>query len=410
VIVDDNPFVRTAEGVRPRAATFHRFAEAVAEVGPFERVDYCIPVASLRPGEQPPALQPVDEHHLHVVPTAPFRGAASYLARLPLMWWRNRRILDGAIREADLVWLKLPASNALLAASACRRHGVARFGYVAGSARAVVEAQDRPGLTGIAARLAAAAYDAVTRSIARGGPALVLDAELFTSVVDEADAAETPLEMAEHPEGRPWRIAWAGRLAGEKGVDDLFRAAAGLGVGGRSVELLVIGDGPQRAALELRAERLGIAERTVWAGYVADPSAYLDLLRTADLFVLPSRAEGVPKVLAEAMAAGVPVIATRTGACAQICGDGARGMLVDPGDPEALSRAIVVAMDDGRGRAARRARALTWAWQHTRRANARRLVAWMAVRFPELFAEPTVADAEPVEGRILPGMPSNPGA
>jgi len=401
-ILDDNPFVRTPEGVRPRAATFHRFAEAVAEVGPFASVAYCIPVASLRPGEPAPALRPVDERHLRVVATAPFPGAAGYLARLPLMWLRNQRTLVPAIREADLVWLKLPASNSLLAAWACRASGTPRFAYVVGSAAAVVRAQSRSGLGGLAAGIAAAYYDATTGWLARSGPAIRLDAELFTSVVDEADAAETPLEMPDHPPGARWRVAWAGRLAAEKAVGDLLGSIASLRVSGRSVELLVIGDGPARAGLEERAERLGLTDAIVWAGYLADPAAYMAQLRTADLFVLPSRAEGVPKALVEAMAAGLPVVAARSGAVPAILGDAQRGLLVEPGDVDGLARAIALTIDDPRGRAARRARALSWAWDRTRRAQARRLVAWMARTFPGLFRE---EGHDGQQQRILPPMP-----
>ena len=403
VIIDDNPFVRTPEGIRPRSATFHRFAEAVAEVGPFSAVDYCIPVAELKPGEPAPPLAPVEQRHLNIVATAPFPGIAGYLLRLPIMWSRNSRILGAAIRGADLVWIKAPASNALLAARACARYDVPRFTYVAGSVAAVVAAQHRSGPNAAGARLVARLYDAVTAWLIRTGPALVLDSEYFSSVVDEADAAETDPDMAEHPPGAPWRIAWAGRLAGEKRLGDLLGAVASLRVRGRQLRLLIIGDGPERRALENRAEHLGLSEAIEWAGYIGDPSAYVDRLRSADMFVLPSRAEGVPKVLVEAMAAGLPVIATRSGAVADVCGDGSRGLLVEPGDVDGLARAIILTMDDARGRAARRSRALLWAWEHTRRAQARRLVKWIESQFPSLARGSAAQTPEP-GGQLLPGM------
>lgn len=404
VIIDDNPFVRTPEGIRPRSATFHRFAEAVAEVGPFSAVDYCIPVADLKPGEQAPPLAPVEQRHLNVVATAPFPGIAGYLLRLPIIWSRNSRTFDAVIREADLVWIKAPASNALLVARACARWNVPRFTYVAGSVGAVIAAQHRSGPNAAAARLVARLYDAVTRWLMRTGPALVLDSEFFSSVVDEADAAETDPDMPEHQPGAPWRIAWAGRLAGEKRLGDLLGAVASLRVRGRPIELLIVGDGPERRALENRAERLGLSEAIEWTGYVGDPSEYVNRLRSADMFVLPSRAEGVPKVLVEAMAAGLPVIATRSGAVADVCGDGSRGLLVEPGDVDGLARAIILTMDDARGRAARRSRALLWAWEHTRRAQARRLVRWIESQFPSLVRGPASPTAAGPGGQLLPGM------
>jgi phosphatidyl-myo-inositol dimannoside synthase len=383
-IVDDNPFVRTADGtVHPVAALFHRFAEAVVATGPFAPATYLVPVRDLAPGTPTPRLGAVDASRLTVVPTAPFDGIAGYIRSAPRLVRNNLPVIRAAVGRADLVWIKAPASNAPLAALACRQSGVPRFTWVAGSARDVVSAQHRGGAAGLAATAGAIVYDATTRALEATGPSIRLDDRLFTSVVTAAEVEATRARPAPNASGDGLRVAWAGRMTADKGVDDLLDATAALVAAGRDVRLDLLGDGPARPALEAHAAGLALDGRVRWQGYVGDRAAYLDGLRDADLFVLPSRAEGVPKVVVEAMAAGVPVVATDVGAVASLVGSG-RGRLVPPARPEALGAAIAALADDHEARAALRAEGLAFAADHTVEAQAARLVAWMRTTFPEL--------------------------
>jgi glycosyltransferase involved in cell wall biosynthesis len=385
-ILDDNPFIRLPDHtVRPRAALFHRFAEAVVAAGPFEPASYLVPVADLGPGEPPPALPPIDEQRLVVVPTAPFDGIAGYVSGAASIARRNWPVVSEAVRRSDLVWIKAPASNAALAALACRRAGVPRFTWVAGSVREVVRGQRRWGAAAIGAAAAAIVYDATTRALEQTGPAIRLDASMFTSVVTRDDIQATPGagDTRSRTDGQ-LRIAWAGRIAEEKGLDDLLVALVRLGAGGLDANLDVLGDGPARPALEARAGELGLDGRVRWHGFVGDRGAYLAALRAADLFVLPSRAEGVPKVVVDAMAAGLPVVATRVGAVPAVLDGGRRGRLVAAGDPGAIADAVAaLAADEPEQRRLRQA-GLAYAADHTVEAQAAGLVDWLRRRFPDL--------------------------
>ena len=101
-------------------------------------------------------------------------------------------------------------------------------------------------------------------------------------------------------------IIGMGRLSHEKGFDRLLSAFAAVSPGFPDWRLDLLGDGPLREALQREAEQLGIAERVSFLGNVAEPAGHL---AAADLFVLPSRYEGFPNALLEAMAAGLPVLA-----------------------------------------------------------------------------------------------------
>lgn len=148
-----------------------------------------------------------------------------------------------------------------------------------------------------------------------------------------------PLEraVARRALGIPTRglhVGWAGRVSFEKGADVLLDALAYLG--DSAPRASVLGTGPQRALLEKRARALGLAEHIRWHGAIPDAGR---LLAAFDVFVLCSRTEGTPIVLFEAMAAGVPIVATRVGGVPDVVSP-AEAMLVPADDPAALAAAI----------------------------------------------------------------------
>jgi glycosyltransferase involved in cell wall biosynthesis len=133
-----------------------------------------------------------------------------------------------------------------------------------------------------------------------------------------------------------------GRLSPEKGQDVLLEAFGRL-TDAEHVHLLLAGDGAARTALERRAAAPALGGRVHLLGWVDEPWR---LLGAADGFVLPSRSEGLPLALLEALAAGLPVVATRVGAVAEVLEDGRCGLLVKPGDPRALTEALQAFVTD----------------------------------------------------------------
>lgn len=165
-------------------------------------------------------------------------------------------------------------------------------------------------------------------------------------------APSVPAAATRESLGIPVRAAvvgTVGRLAAVKGVDRLLRAFSemvsgpglpwsapwGVGVGGCALGtgpavadppvLLIVGDGPEREVLERQASDLGLGRQVVLAGFRPDARC---LLPAMDLFVLPSRSEGLSVALLEAMAAGVPVLVTDVGENREVIGSGAYGNLL----------------------------------------------------------------------------------
>jgi glycosyltransferase involved in cell wall biosynthesis len=130
----------------------------------------------------------------------------------------------------------------------------------------------------------------------------------------------------------------------EKSHDVLFQAVTKLGPQ-RRVRVLLAGDGPQRTTLRRLAEETGIGAQVDFLGIRRDVAR---LLHASDVMVLPSRTvETLPLSVLEAMACGVPVIASRVGSLPELVEDGRTGRLVGPENPEELAHAIVSTLDDG---------------------------------------------------------------
>ena len=146
------------------------------------------------------------------------------------------------------------------------------------------------------------------------------------------------------PKG-PVVIGTLGRLHENKGIDVMLKAFARLRAGGMAARLKIAGDGPEMPALRALATELGLGDAVEFTGWVS-PAA--DYLATLDLFVLPSRVEPFGLVVAESMAAGVPVVASRIDGPREILQGGAFGQLAAPDDDDALADAMARATGDWR--------------------------------------------------------------
>src|SRR6185312_14918649 len=124
-----------------------------------------------------------------------------------------------------------------------------------------------------------------------------------------------------------------------KGHANLLNAISLL-KGGRELpkhRFVLVGDGPEEANLRRQAAQLGIEDRIVWAGFQKNVAPYYAI---ATIYALPSISEGSPNVILEAMAAGLPIAATRAGGVPEILENDVTGLLVPKEDPRALAEAI----------------------------------------------------------------------
>ncbi len=146
------------------------------------------------------------------------------------------------------------------------------------------------------------------------------------------------------PEGKRI-LLFVGGFKREKGVFDLIEVFAELGEIAGEVVLLMIGDGPEKSALEASVDRHGVSDRIIFKGNVPheEISSYMN---AADMFVLPTHSEGMPNVVLEAMACGLPVIAGSVGGIPEIITDGDDGLLFPAGDVGALRGCLLRLLSD----------------------------------------------------------------
>lgn len=136
-------------------------------------------------------------------------------------------------------------------------------------------------------------------------------------------------------------VTFVGRLAPQKDPVGLLEAFGALSGG----TLMMVGEGPLREAVERRIRETHLKQRVI----LLDPRPDVaGLLAASDIFVLPSRWEGLPFVIIEAMMSGLPVVATRVGGVPELVEDGLTGVLVPPGDPKALEHALARLLSDPR--------------------------------------------------------------
>jgi len=243
------------------------------------------------------------------------RGAG---ARAVASWPRARRLAV----QADLVYLNGTVCGRLLPALAGRR-----------SVLHVHDIVDRvPRIWSLANAVLADSGAVAARLRPR------LDAHVVYCPV-ELDVADVPAPWP--PDADPARpgpvVGFVGRIEPRKGPLDLARAATAIRAGAPGARIVLVGDDPYDSAPEYAAQVRAAAgiEHVPW---VADGAA---VMRHLDVLVAPSRQEPFGTVLAEAMAAGTPVVATRVGGLAEVVADGETGRLVEPGRPDELAAAVL---------------------------------------------------------------------
>lgn len=180
---------------------------------------------------------------------------------------------------------------------------------------------------GVRAALVASGVDPARIHLVPSG----VEAERFAAAAALRAAARARLGLA----ADAWVLAAVGALEARKGHTVLLDALAPLAV--PSLVVVCAGEGGERDALTARTAALGLGATVRWLGRVNDVAA---LLAAADVLVMPSRHEGLGVAALEAMAAGLPVIASRVGGLPEAVADGETGLLVPPGDPAALAAAI----------------------------------------------------------------------
>ena len=268
--------------------------------------------------------------------------------------WQAARLVPGLAADADMIHAHLGEDLAIvpLALRAARRHGQPLVLTIHTSVRhtlAVTSARSAVLKTvgGRLERRGEQAAHAIIALVPRVGALIRADGiatpihvvpsgVLPGRLEDAAGPTHDPLEPIPRP-----RVIFVGRLHPQKHVDVLVRAAARM----PGVSVVLVGDGPERPGLERLANQLRFTRRVHLLGFVPHGQV-ASLLGASDVLAMPSRYEELGTALLEGMQAGLPIVASATGGIPQVIEHGRTGLLVPPGDPEALAAALMRILRD----------------------------------------------------------------
>lgn len=370
---------------------FGRQMEALARH--FDRVVIAVPVAE----GSPDGAYEISSENVVYCPLPAYRTQPQLLVRLPVIAWRILR----HVREWDLVSARLPDLTGWLGFAAARVTRTPVFVSLVGDWGEVILVRGATSARGLARWLLnayvrtylalerAAVRRAVTFAGGRGlfekyrhvGPRVHLT--VWTTVRDR-----DIVSIGDTCSDRIVRLVFVGRFTRAKGLPYLLSAVARLTREGRAVHLDLVGDGELWDEIARDVKRLGISDVVTFHGRVSLGEELLSLYRSADVFVLPSVSEGTPKVILEAMASCLPVVATDVGGVSTIVQSGENGVLVPPKSSSSLARAVARVIDDGEFRRAVIRAGRSTAAEHTIDEETRKIIDVLAREFPRTFKEP----------------------
>jgi glycosyltransferase involved in cell wall biosynthesis len=180
----------------------------------------------------------------------------------------------------------------------------------------------------------AAAVRTVSSSVAKVLPSFGIHSEKISIV--PSFYLDHSLGSLKVPDAKKFDLVFAGRLVANKGLSNLLKALKGI----PEATLLIIGDGPLRSFHEAEAEKLGIASRVTFVGWLPTQEEVMQQMLKAQVFVLPSLSEGGPRIALEAMAAGLPVLSTKVGVMPDVLEEGKNGLFTS-GSVEDLRQKII---------------------------------------------------------------------
>jgi glycosyltransferase involved in cell wall biosynthesis len=283
----------------------------------------------------------------------PYFSVYSFWNNILCIYPRIYRITRENIHRWDVIWLHAPHPISLIFALVCRMKDVPFFFFIRQNMRNYVKLRNRGIRRGLA-MLAATVLEHTFRHLSKKALTFTVGREMFdfyrdgSSLVYETSVSLVSAEDIRCTEqtlgsdrGVVKRLLTVGRLDPEKGVTYLIQAVEHLvGNGRTNVSLEVVGTGIGEQPLRREVQERGLTDFVHFRGYVSFGPQLLKLYRRSDVFVLPSLTEGSPQTIFEAMACGLPVVATRVGGIPHLIEDGRNGLLVNPAAPQEICNTV----------------------------------------------------------------------
>jgi glycosyltransferase involved in cell wall biosynthesis len=287
---------------------------------------------------------------LELIFTHTYRGIMDYYKKLPKMLFSNFFSLREVMKKSDLIFLRIPTMNTFLTYFLIKIYKKPFITYQVGDEKEIVRNSTKyNNFSRFLAHTMASIHSALYKKIIKkAAVSFFLAPQLmeltkkknsiffFTSLITDQDISyhQMNADMTS-----PINLLYVGRISNEKGLAYLVHAVKNLIQKGLVTNLTLCGEGKEKDELERLASELDIKNNIRFTGQI--PWEKIKRIYSShDIFVLPSLSEGVPKVILESMAAGLPVIATRIGGIPNLINQNENGILIPPKSPSAIANAV----------------------------------------------------------------------
>jgi len=256
------------------------------------------------------------------------------------------------IKKSDLIMIRVPSPISYLVYLVAKRYGTPYFLYVAGDIREVANngGKYQNFISNKASSVAANLFHQSIRNMAKGSLVFVIGSDLYdqmnliaarcVNLVPSVISTDQIVPPNDYDIQDPVKLLYVGRLVPIKGLAYLLRAVPDIGSDDQEVVLDIVGDGNHRAKLERLTKRLNIENQVNFRGLVSFGDQLFSYYENANIYVLPSLSEGIPKTLLESMAFGTPIVATNVGGIPDVIQDRETGLLIDPESEKKISESV----------------------------------------------------------------------
>lgn len=327
----------------------------------YHKINVCVPIFKITNNEKPIYYKiPIDKDKIiETEKTYPYKSVKEYYLKILIILIFNIPILIKAIKKSDAVFMRIPAMNSFLTTFLCLIFKKPIISYFVGDENEIIKTGTKyRGMNRKIALIISKFHNILYRKICRYSKVVFfISSELkkkyenysdisyfiFTSLVETKDI-HFKKDICD--DIKPTKLLYVGGLRHEKGVEYLIRSIKYLIQEGFQIRLQICGIGPENMKLQTITNEMKINTFIDFLGFVPFGPKLSEIYNQNDIFILPSISDGVPKVLLEAMAEGLPIIATKVGGIPDIITDRENGILTAPASPYEIVKAIKLIIKD----------------------------------------------------------------
>jgi len=317
----------------------------------FNKISICAPCKKIDLNESNQLLKFFNvSKKINIIELPYWKGIEDFFLQFPNFFWRILKIVDQNIKKNDVIWIRLPSITGIIFFIFSKIHRKPIVLYVAGDIEKAWDSLKYGGVKKIIAKAIIFLLDKSIAFMSRFALVLITGQELYQKYnidkkkgllfIDSLIQEKNLFFRIDTCNNRVINLLWVGKIVPKKGIFYLLTAVKELLDAGNEVNLILVGYGPYKEKLKKKIRELNIQKNVEFLGYIRFGKNLFQIYRNADIFILPSLSEGMPRVILEAWASSIPVIATEIGGIPSLIQNNQNGLLIKPGSVKELCMAV----------------------------------------------------------------------